>query len=212
MCHRYNIKANLKQVAELFPDLSVPAEVSLDPQRDFYPTSLVPVVRLSDDAGWELVMMEWGLLPFWWKPSARSRSRAVFQRKTFNARGETIDIKPSYRDAFRKRRCLIPASEFYEGPKDHAAWFRQAESPVMTFAGLWEHWRSDEEDVESCTIVTTDANALVAEYHPRRRMPVILTDDAARRRWMDPDVIDRAPLAQLLEPIDVELMSHRPAD
>ncbi len=213
MCHRYNVKSNLQQIAQaLYPDLLLPPDLTLDTRRDLYPTSVVPVIRLSADSEWELETMEWGLLPFWWKPSDRSRSRAAFQRQTFNARGETIHSKPSFREAFRKRRCLIPASEFYEGPRGHAAWFRLADNPVMAFAGLWETWHADDESVHSCTIVTTVANSLVAQYHPRKRMPVILADDDARRRWMDPDVIERGPLESLLEPIDPQLMDHRPAE
>ena len=109
MCHRYGVRANPEEIAiALHPGLLGSDVVPFWPESDLYPTYTVPVIRLTDDAEWELAPMEWGLLPSWWKPSARSKSRKTFQRKTFNARSETIHEKPSFRSAFKRRRCLIP--------------------------------------------------------------------------------------------------------
>ena len=176
-------------------------------QQDLYPTEILPVVRLNTESVWELVPLEWGLLPFWWKPGRGARS--TFHRKTFNARSETIHEKPTFRAAFPSRRCLIPATECYEGAREHAAYFRLAERPLMAFAELWETCRFDDVIVESCTIVTTTANDLVAEFHPRRRMPVILPDEVSRQLWVSPDVVSRERLEELFAPIDSRMMSHQ---
>lgn len=205
MCHRYRAELRDQQVAEL---LQVQfARMAEFPERDLYPAKEVPVIRQTEDEDWEMVSMSWGLLPFWWKPGRTARSS--FQKKTFNARAETVHKLPSFRAAFKSRRCLIPASGFYEGQKGHVGFFHLADSAVMTFAGLWESCRVDGETIESCTIVTTGANELVSQYHPRDRMPVILPDPESRRLWMSFDVVEREPLEGLFEPIDSSLMSHR---
>lgn len=202
MCHRYRAELRASQLAELLKiELS---RLDSLPDGDLYPTYDVPVVRLTDD-GRELVAMSWGLLPFWWKPGKGARS--TFQRKTFNARCETIHEKPTFRAAFKTRRCVIPASEFYEGPTGHAAYFRLKDSPVMSFAGLWESCSIGGETVESCTIVTTSPNKLIGQCH--HRMPVILDNVD---RWLDPDIVEREPLEELFVPYDASRMEERPAE
>jgi len=212
MCHRYTVFANPEEIAiSLHPDLLI--RVPFWAQDDLFPLANVPVVRLTEDAEWELSLLQWGLLPFWWKAKSPDDRPTPFQRKTFNARSETLHSKPSYRAAFKQRRCLIPATEFFEGPKGHAAYFRLKESPLMYFAGLWERCRmSNGDEIESCTIVTTGANELVARYHPKKRMPVILTDETSQERWMSPDIVEREALEYLFEPIPADLMAHREVD
>lgn len=95
--------------------------------------------------------MRWGQLPFWWKPSGRKTSPQAFQRKCFNARGETIQEKPAFREAFKHRRGLIPATEFFE--KGH--YFSLPDNRPFVFTGLWDKWQGAEGLIESCTLVTT---------------------------------------------------------
>jgi putative SOS response-associated peptidase YedK len=209
MCHRYHIQTTRIDIAAAL-GLKLHGDTEWS-QNDLYPLATVPVV-ISEDDEMKLLTMQWGLLPRWWKPSEKHKKPSSFQRMTFNARSETIDSKASYRDAFKQRRCLIPATEFYEGPKENAAFFRLVQSEVMFFAGLWESWQSQNETIESCTIVTTEANDLVAKYHPRNRMPVILPDENACRLWMSSDVTERPLLEELFQPLRDDLMSHRSVD
>ena len=112
MCHRMNQKVNLRTVAELFD--ATDRSAATDTVKDLFPLTDMFVVRQDPDGDRELVVCNWGLLPFWWKPSAKHKSHKSFQRITFNARGETIHEKPSYREAFKSKRCLIPWTEFFE--------------------------------------------------------------------------------------------------
>lgn len=207
MCHRFNQKVNLKVVAEMFSVPEVTVEFSV--QKDLFPLADIPVVRLDDGGEREIALCRWGLLPFWWKPSAKHKSPASFQRMTFNARGETIHEKPTFRAAFKSRRCLIPWTGFFE----HGQYFAVNDAELSAFAGLWESWRCPEtgEPLESCTIVTTKANELIEQFHPRKRMPVILEDHDSRARWLSPDVVERPPLEELLRPFPAERMRHWPA-
>ncbi len=204
MCHRFNEKASQQDVARHFDAIN--RVIDFDNSDDFYPLKDVLAVRLDRDGERELVTCNWGLLPFWWKPSARSKTAKSFQRMTFNARGESIHEKPAFREAFKFRRCLIPWTEFFE--RDY--YFAVIGAEVSTFAGLWESWRDPEsgERVETCTVVTCAANELVEQYHPKKRMPLILNDDDSRRRWLDPDVVERPPLEFLIAPFPADNMKH----
>ena len=204
MCHRLNQKVNLRVVAELFDASERSTET--ETVKDLFPLSDMLIVRMDLDGDRELVTCNWGLLPFWWKPSAKHKTHKSFQRMTFNARGETIHEKPSYREAFKTKRCLIPWTEFFE----HGWYFEVADREISTFAGLWQSWNNSETDqtLETCTIVTCPANALVERYHPKKRMPVILNDDESRRRWLDPDVVERPPIADLISAFPADQMGH----
>jgi putative SOS response-associated peptidase YedK len=135
-----------------------------------------------------------GLVPAW-APEPKTSYR------TINARAETAADKPAYRQAFRRRRCLIPADGFYEWPAvgkgKQPYCIAPADGQPVAFAGLWERWERDGEVLESGTILVTQANALIAPIHDR--MPVIL-DPAAEARWLDPHVTDPAALRPLLVP------------
>jgi len=204
MCHRFNQKVNLRVVADFVDatDRSSPAETT----KDLFPLADLLVVRLDLDGDRELVTCNWGLLPFWFKPSAKHKTHKSFQRMTFNARGETIHEKPSYREAFKSKRCLIPWTEFFE----HGWYFKIAGTEISTFAGLWQSWKNPEEDqvLETCTIVTCPANELVEKYHPKKRMPVILNDEESRRRWLGPDVVERPAIDDLISAFPAERMEH----
>ncbi len=152
------------------------------PRANIAPTQEVAAVRLGDDGARHFVSLRWGLIPSWAKD-------ASFGAKTINARGETLAEKPAFCDAFRHRRCLIAADGFYEwkteaGAKQPYRIARDDGAP-FGFAGLWARWDKapDGAPLETCSIVTTDANELLRAIH--HRMPVIL-DPADFTAWLDP--------------------------
>lgn len=117
-----------------------------------YPLNTVPALRIGKDDQLEAYGAEWGLLPSWWKPSDKMPKRSSFQRKTFNARSETAAEKPSFRDAWKKRRCLLSFSEFEE--KKHLFGL----GDPIAFAGLWESWLGKDGAIETVTLLTTRPN------------------------------------------------------
>jgi putative SOS response-associated peptidase YedK len=207
MCHHY--KGSRNPPAHLADEFSIRSnQYRLDFQdADFYPLAQPPIIRLNQNGAREMVAAQWGLLPSWWKPSDKTPKRTTFQRKCFNARSEDVDNKPAYREAFKRRRCLMPAGEFFE--KGHS--FRFADERPFAFAGLWESWRGDEgEIVESCTLLTTEPNELVRSVG-HNRMPVLLAAEADWRLWLDPEAVGRAALEHLFAPTDPALMASRAA-
>ncbi|MFP6763364.1 MAG: SOS response-associated peptidase [Planctomycetaceae bacterium] len=210
MCHRFNQKASPVTVGQTFQAEHV--RTAFAQQKDLFPLADVPIVRLDEQGDREIVTCSWGLLPFWWKPSDRQRNHRGFQRMTFNARGETVHEKPTFRAAFKTRRCLIPWTEFFEH-----GWYFSLHSDtvpgqtVSAFAGLWESWNCHETGsaIDSCTIITTAANSLLEQYHPKKRMPVILADAEACRRWLSPDTVERQSIEDLFHPLNADLMVHR---
>jgi putative SOS response-associated peptidase YedK len=169
---------------------------------------------LDDEAGGrELAMLKWGLVPFWAKEGKSPGSM-------INARAEGIADKPAYREAMRKRRCLVPVSGFYEWMKVGAGkqphYITSAGGEPLVFAGLWEWWRPKAEPgseadarptLETFTVITTTPNEMMEKIHDR--MPVIL-DPADFDRWMDPAVEDPARVVDLLKPYPAELMVATP--
>jgi putative SOS response-associated peptidase YedK len=208
MCHHYRgAKTPPEYLANEFSIRTNLRQLML-PAGDFWPLSPVPIVRLDDQGERELAVAEWGLLPFWWKPSDKSPKRATFQRKCFNARSEDVDAKPTFREAFKRRRCLLPAEEFFE--KGH--YFRFADDRTFAFAGLWESWKGgDGEVVESCTLLTTEPNELVRSVG-HHRMPVLLAGEDQWRQWLDRlEQSGRSAVEQLFRPTDPAVMACRPA-
>lgn len=197
MCGRYSLTTPEEALRRLFrydgPALNFP------PRYNIAPTQEVPVVRLAGtegggEGGRELAMLRWGLIPSWAKEAAISN-------RMINARAETVSEKPSFRNAFRERRCLIPADGFYEWTKSDGAKqpyriHRDDDGP-FAFAGLWERWRQAGETIESCTIVTTDANDALQPIH--HRMPVIL-DPEDFDTWLDAENTPRDVAQALLRP------------
>jgi putative SOS response-associated peptidase YedK len=168
------------------------------------PKQLVPVVIRHNGIN-QLVCFRWGLIPSWSKdPSIAS--------KLINARAETVDKKPSFKDAFKKRRCLIVADGFYEwkreGNKKMPLYFYLKSGRPFGFAGLYETWISpDKKEINTCVIITTAANELIAPDHDR--MPVILSNDQ-ERVWLDSDVVDVPGLLSILKPYPAEEMNYKP--
>ena len=178
MCGRYTLTVDAAVLAELF-ELEPPTD--LEPRYNIAPTQAVPIVRTAPDGGRRWARVRWGLIPSWAKDESIG-SRLI------NARAETAADKPSFRSAFKHRRCLIPADGFYEWAKTEGGkvphHVRFADRRPFAFAGLWERWMPPEgEAVDSCTILTTAPNGLVAGIHDR--MPVILPP-GAYADWLAP--------------------------
>jgi len=149
--------------------------------------------------------MRWGLIPSWAKDMS-------IGNRTLNARSETVTMTPAFRDSILTKRCLIPADGFYEwqkmGSVKQPYCFEVGEGEVFAFGGLWDQWRSpDGEIIESCTILTTTPNSLVADMHAR--MPVIVTPDKYDV-WLDPDVTDFEAIRDILKPYDAAQMRRYP--
>lgn len=186
-------------------DLQDASGVSLRPNYNTAPGQDIAVV-LMQPFGREIQQMRWGLIPSW------ANDPAVGFRM-INARSETAAEKPSFRSAFRRRRCIIPADGFYEWQKSSTGSKQPyliscRDEPIMAFAGLWESWDDPGGDeLNSTTILTTAANALMSEVHDR--MPVILADRAAEARWLDPDSDPRS-LDDLLVPFSAGRMQMHP--
>ncbi len=180
MCGRFTQHYTWEQVHAFLSVFGPPR--NLQPHYNVAPTDTVDVVRLTDQ-GREMAPMRWGLVPAWWKKTLKELPA------TFNARAESVSDKPMFRDAFRQRRCIIPASGFYEWTGAKTArqphLFTAANgSPILALAGLWDRWRDPqtEEWLLSSTIIVCGANNWMERYHDR--MPVILSPDAFSG-WLD---------------------------
>ncbi|MFW6061006.1 MAG: SOS response-associated peptidase, partial [Phycisphaeraceae bacterium] len=194
MCGRYVINSDARKLAEVFD-----AEVMVDlaPRYNVAPSQPVPIVRVHRDgpAVRRIELVRWGLIPHWADDPA-------IGNRLINARAETAAEKPAFRDAFRYRRCLVPADAFYEwkpvarGRKRPYVVRRDDREP-MGLAGLWEHWQdADGNELETCVILTAEARGPAAELH--ERMPVVL-ERAAWDAWLDPRQQDRAKVQSVLD-------------
>ena len=202
MCGRFVLITDLKNIQKNFNIQDISCEHQ--PSWNIVPNQSVPVVIRHNGKN-QLVCFRWGLIPSWSKdPSIAS--------KLINARAETVDKKPSFRDAFKKRRCLIVADGFYEwkreGKSKMPLYFNLKSGRPFGFAGLYETWISpDKKEINTCIIITTDANELIAPIDDR--MPVILSNDQ-ERVWLDNNVVDVAGLLSILKPYPAEDMNHKP--
>jgi putative SOS response-associated peptidase YedK len=216
MCGRFTLTPGaIDELADLFGlDGAAPAEgrLSLLPHWNIAPTQQVAVVRLLDGKR-RLDMLRWGLLPPWTQDPKKGPP-------LINARADTVAEKPSFRHALKQRRCLVPADGFFEwapppegapkAAKKQPWWFRMKDEAPFAFAALWESWQPPDPaspPVASFTLVTTDANEVVAPVH--HRMPVILPPEAFGR-WLDPQVRDAKDVLPLLRPYPAALMKATP--
>ncbi|GIV65284.1 MAG: DUF159 family protein [Bellilinea sp.] len=203
MCGRFSLALDPEELREAFGLIETP--IGWNPRFNIAPTQ--PVAVIMDAVQPRLDYMRWGLVPSWAKDIS-------IGQKMINARAETIREKPSFRSAFNRRRCLIPADGFFEWKKAGKAsksaaepyYFRLRGGLPFAFAGLWEVWQSPEGDeLKTCTILTTDANQLVGAVHPR--MPVMFEVSKAWR-WLEPLPADE--LMALLKPFLAENMESFP--
>ncbi len=200
MCGRFTLALGRAGLMEAFPGFDVPED--LPTRYNIAPSQAVPVI--ANQGAQRVELFRWGLIPSWAKDPA-------IGNKMINARAETLTEKPAFRAAYRRRRCLILADGFYEWQAQAGSrtktpfYFKLASGKAFGFAGLWEFWQSAAGDeICSCTIITTDANALVASVHDR--MPVILPPEA-HAAWLDPAEIDPAVLNSWLKPYPAEAMT-----
>ncbi len=203
MCGRFSLALDPEEIREAFGLIETP--VGWNPRYNIAPTQ--PVAVITDAAQPRLEYMRWGLVPSWAKDIS-------IGQKMINARAETIREKPSFRSAFSRRRCLIPANGFFEWKKAERAaksaaepyYFRLRDGLPFAFAGLWEVWHSPKGDeLKTCTILTTEANELVGMVH--HRMPVLFEINTAWR-WLQP--LPAEELLALLKPLPADKMEFYP--
>ncbi len=208
MCGRYTLTVDMEQVARTFHTTPVSQNTVAESghRYNIAPTQqVVTVTREGQEEQRQLALMRWGLVPSWAKDE-------TIGAKMINARAETLAEKPSFKRLLRSRRCLIVADGFYE-------WKQEAHGKVpmyitlktgalFAFAGLWDEWKHPSGDFwRTCTIITTNANPLVASIHDR--MPVILALDACTT-WLSGQMHDEQTLQSLLVPYPAEEMATRP--
>ncbi|MBN1470920.1 MAG: SOS response-associated peptidase [Syntrophaceae bacterium] len=201
MCGRFVLVTDLKNIRKNFNIQEVFCQYQ--PGWNIAPGQLIPAI-INHEGKNLLVCFRWGMIPSWSKdPSIAA--------KMFNARAETVDQKPSFRDAFKKRRCLIVADGFYEwkkeGPKKMPLYYYLKSGQPFGFAGLYETWLSpDKKEINTCTIITTAANELIAPVHDR--MPVILSPER-EKIWLESNAADVAALKSILKLYPAEEMDSR---
>ncbi|MDD4905926.1 MAG: SOS response-associated peptidase [Methylobacter tundripaludum] len=176
MCGRYSLIATGQQIMDHFRLLSLPVH---NPDYNIPPgQKILAIVQLEDGSN-RAVNLHWGLIPSW------SKDRTISSH-LINARAETLTEKPSFKKAYQQRRCLIPATGFFEwqsiGAGKQPYHIHKPDNALFAFGGLWEHWEQDQETVYSCTIITTVANDKIAPIH--NRMPIIIAPDDYNR-WLD---------------------------
>ena len=210
MCGRFTLCKPGDELAEIF-DLVEPPDIA--PRYNIAPTQPTPIIRqTSNTVGRRLETLRWGLIPTWAKDPAIG-SRMI------NARAETVSSKPAFRTAFRQRRCLVIADGFYEWqkveprrgtsrPRKQPHYIHLRNGRPFAMAGLWEHWEgSDGSVIDSCTIITTQPNEMVAPLHDR--MPVML-ESKDYDTWLDPDDKKLDELQDLLRPYAASEMETYP--
>lgn len=201
MCGRYTLTLPLGQLLDTFQ--VPPPEFEFQPRFNIAPSQKAPVVA-RDSRGRRMGLLRWGLVPSWAKdPSIGNR--------LINARSETVDEKPSFRSAFRRRRCLVPADGFFEWKKEDGekmpCWVHPANRGLLAFAGLWERWEPEGSDpLHTFTILTREAAPEIRGIHPR--MPVILAAEAWNA-WLDPET-DPGILSRILEENQAPALSAYP--
>ncbi|MBI2705362.1 MAG: SOS response-associated peptidase [Actinobacteria bacterium] len=207
MCGRFVSTAPADEIAKYF-GAEPPTEATLEPSHNVAPTSDVYAVLTAEGVR-RIEALHWGLVPFWAKsPTAGA--------KMINARAETLADKNAYRNAYKKKRCIIPADGFYEWAKvpgektKQPMYLHRPDGELLAFAGLWERWRNPDnpdDELHSCTIITGSPNETVATIHDR--MPIMLPP-STWDVWLDPGVQDLATVGKLLVPAPASLIAMHP--
>lgn len=205
MCGRFRQTRSQKQLAEHF---QAEGDVDVAPRFNIAPTQLVLTVRQVINAPSRLLSsMRWGLIPAWAKDLSIGNT-------TVNARSETVTTTLSFSEAIRSRRCLIPADGFYEwkkmGKTRQPYCFEVGDGELFALAGLWDEWKNPAGGtIQSCTVLTTTPNTLLAAIHDR--MPVIVSPDKYDL-WLNPVVQDFTDVREILKPYDPSLMRNYPVN
>lgn len=201
MCGRVAQAEVKDRLTARFTSLDFPED--FQPRYNIAPTQPLMVLKQDKDR-LQATMMRWGLVPSWWRDAAR------LPDLTFNARAETLAEKPTFRSAFKKRRCIIPVDGFYEwmsvlGKKTKQPMYICPKDPegVFLLAGLWEYWESPDGALESCTVITTEPNSFMGDIH--NRMPLILSPKDSEE-WLNPVNRNMAGLVRLMAPCDPSSM------
>lgn len=192
MCGRFALTSNASTLSKQF-DANI--FVTLTPRFNIAPSQRILVLRTRNHhQRREPVLLKWGLVPSW------AKDQSIGARLT-NARSETAFTKPSFRDSFRRRRCLIPATGFYEwttlGKRKQPHYVRLTSNEPFGIGGLWDVWEQNGNTIETCAILTCDANQAMQHLHPR--MPVVIQPERYDA-WLDPSQIDAAAVFQDLHP------------
>lgn len=201
MCGRFTLTATVDQLIDRFDIEMFLQEEEYLPSYNVAPSQSVLAV-INDGTRNKMGFLRWGLIPPW----AKDMSVGY---KMINARAETLIEKPSFRNAYQKKRCLIVADSFYEWKRIDSKTkipmrIKLKSNDLFAMAGLWENWKSpDGKSVYSCSVITTSPNELVQDIHDR--MPVILNPED-EKYWLDPSITDTTKLNPLLKPLDHALM------
>jgi len=205
MCGRYRLTSRGNELAEYF---DIYSDVEWSPRYNIAPSQQVAVIRQrpNDEQGTrEFCQLRWGLIPYW--------SKDPMGFKTINAMSETAAVKPAFRESMKWRRCLVPANGFYEwqkiGRKEKQPYnIGMADDSLFAMAGLWDRWKdAEDKSIETCTILTTNANALLSDIHDR--MPVIIGKENYDL-WLDRRVTTPEKVADLLHPFNPQRMKKYP--
>jgi putative SOS response-associated peptidase YedK len=201
MCGRFTLTATVDQLIDRFDIEFFLQEEEYNPSYNVAPSQSVLAV-INDGARNKMGFLRWGLIPPWAKDMS-------IGYKMINARAETLIDKPSFRNAYKKKRCLIVADSFYEWKRLDSKTkipmrIKLKSNELFSMAGLWENWKSPEgKSIYSCSVITTSPNELVQDIHDR--MPVILNPEY-EKYWLDPSITDTTKLNPLLKPLDHTLM------
>jgi putative SOS response-associated peptidase YedK len=196
MCGRFTLTASREALQDefgiAFPEKT--ASYNIAPSQD-----VLSIVGHQE--GMKAGFLKWGLVPSWAKDKK-------IGYKMINARAETLDEKPAFKRLLNRRRCLIVVDSFYEWKRENGKKkpyrITVGDGALFTFAGLWDRWRTNEEEIVSCTIITTKPNQMMSELHDR--MPVIL-EEGNREAWLDQGIEDKDLLKSILQPYESEKMS-----
>jgi putative SOS response-associated peptidase YedK len=202
MCGRFTLRTSTKDIVKQFGLLDA---IDLKPRYNIAPTQHIAAIKLDPETGTrKLSMCRWGLIPSW-------ADDLKIGYSMINARAESVAMKPAYRSAFKKGRCLIVADGFFEWKKVGSAkqpfFIRIKDDEPFAFAGLSEHWHRGDQVIDSCAIITTEPNELMESIHDR--MPVILSPEDYEL-WLEPDFHGQGKLLEMLKPYPAEEMEASP--